>query len=551
MSKVFDLVMGLFREPGLISELRERALPDDVALLIRIAAGESAAIENAAESAGEPADVLVEASVFFLQQILFAPGADSYRVLGVAADAPQDQLRENYRWLMKWLHPDRNQDGWETVYADRVNIAWQDLKTIQRRAEYDRNSPVAAAMLPAVISGARRATPMETSYGRPWLSGSVVRRLPALVLGTLGIAAISVVGLTYWAQTQTERELSEKRRDRAQLGTSLATATAPARSGPDLPLPTTPEAQVVVADPAPVVAPDLPAPSSIGQATELAASDPGRPAPTSEERADSSALAVPAATPLDHSSLPALDLVSSSTPPADTGLAADNAVAASLPPPVRRVTQAEPVAVVKSAQQMEPEADASAPARVPAVATATVVPAAIIKPSVPAPLPVPTPVAANPTVATAATVKSPAPAPAPAVPLHQTVPEVSVAVAESAPLVPNRGDAEALVREFAAAYAAGDLARFDRLFSGSDLRTVDVSAMRSRFDSTEMRFIEIRQLDWYDDSQSVRARAAYKDTYVRLGERRAVTESGSIEWVISVHAGDARIARVDRDATVR
>ena len=107
------------------------------------------------------------------------------------------------------------------------------------------------------------------------------------------------------------------------------------------------------------------------------------------------------------------------------------------------------------------------------------------------------------------------------------------------------------MREFAAAYAAGDLARFDRLFSGSDLRTVDVSAMRSRFDSTEMRFIEIRQLDWYDDSQSVRARAAYKDTYVRLGERRAVTESGSIEWVISVHAGDARIARVDRDATVR
>ena len=31
---------------------------------------------------------------------------------------------------------------------------------------------------------------------------------------------------------------------------------------------------------------------------------------------------------------------------------------------------------------------------------------------------------------------------------------------------PERADAEALVREFAAAYAAGDLARFDRLFVG-------------------------------------------------------------------------------------
>lgn len=587
MSKVFDLVLALFREPGLIAELRDHALPDDVGLVIRIAAGEAAALVNAAESTGESSEVMVEASVFYLQQILFAPNADPYRVLGAAADASQDLLRENYRWLMKWLHPDRNQDGWEAVYADRVNMAWQDLKTPERRADYDRNSPVASAMLPVAVLGTRRVTPMRAGHGGPLLSGTAVRRLPALVLGALGIAALSVIGLTYWAQTQTERELSQMRRDRAQPGTSLAIATTPAQAGPDLPTPTTPttpEVELVAAAPTVAVSPDSPAKSSAGQETELVASNLVRTSPNVEVRAGSSEGAMPAAAPQDQDSLPVLAVVSS-TPQAGAGLPAESAVAASLPPTVRPLQQPEPVAAVKSPGQIEPASDVSALASLPAAATATVVPAAIIKPSVSAPLSVPMPVAANPTAATAAPIKplvqvpapasaallrSPAPAPAPApiaaAPLRPSVPapapasiaplqplisEGSAVVAEPAQPVPAQGDAEALVREFAAAYAAGDLARFDRLFSGSDLRTVDVSAMRSRFDSTELRFIEIQQLEWLDDNRSVRARAAYKDTYVRRGERRAVTESGVIEWVISVHAGDARIASVDLDVTDR
>jgi len=122
------------------------------------------------------------------------------------------------------------------------------------------------------------------------------------------------------------------------------------------------------------------------------------------------------------------------------------------------------------------------------------------------------------------------------------------AITEPPQPAPARDDAESLVREFAAAYAAGDLARFDRLFSGSDLRALGLGDMRSRFNSTEMRFLEIRQLNWQDDSQSMRARAMFKDTFVPRGERRAVTESGVMEWVIRVHAGDARIASVARNA---
>ena len=209
-SDSFDLVLAVFREPARIAEIRERPLPEDVARVIRLAAGEASALEDAVRSTGENEEKLVEASVFFLQQILFAPGADSYRVLGAASNSQQDRLRENYRWLMKWLHPDRNQDGWEAVYADRVNIAWQDLKTPSRRADYDEKS----AVIPTVGVSTElvlRTRQTQAAPSAPILSGSTVRLLPAFILGGLGLGAVAVISLMYWSQIQTQKQLAASR----------------------------------------------------------------------------------------------------------------------------------------------------------------------------------------------------------------------------------------------------------------------------------------------------------------------------------------------------
>ncbi len=52
-------------------------------LLIRIVAGDEHALGLAQLSTGEPGRVLREAAAFYIQQVLFAPGSSSYRVLGV------------------------------------------------------------------------------------------------------------------------------------------------------------------------------------------------------------------------------------------------------------------------------------------------------------------------------------------------------------------------------------------------------------------------------------------------------------------------------------
>lgn len=200
-----ESVISLFRDPTRVEEWRARALPDGLSAVIRIAAGDEELASAWASESGESAATVADACVFFLQQVLFAPGSDSYRVLGVPPDAPQAKLREHYGLLMRWLHPDRQgEDGWESVYADRVNQAWQDLKTPQRRAEYDAQPRGAAT------PGSRRSTslaPYRAPPGlaqpparAPVLSGSMVQRLPAITLGVLGLVALATVALVYWSR---------------------------------------------------------------------------------------------------------------------------------------------------------------------------------------------------------------------------------------------------------------------------------------------------------------------------------------------------------------
>ncbi len=130
--------LELAETPALVGMFRRQKLPDDILLLIRIAAGNEEAVADAAARTGRSGESLREASVLYLQQILFQPEADPYRVLGASAATPQDQLHQHMRWLMKWLHPDRDRDDWESAFAERVSGAWEALKTAERRASYDR-----------------------------------------------------------------------------------------------------------------------------------------------------------------------------------------------------------------------------------------------------------------------------------------------------------------------------------------------------------------------------------------------------------------------------
>ncbi|PRH83414.1 J domain-containing protein [Arenimonas caeni] len=256
MGQALEQALAFWRAPALLAAARQRPLPADVLEVVRIAAGDRAAAEFAAAALGASVDDIAEAAPFYLQQLLFAPGADSYRVLGVNPDAPDARIKDHYRWLVRWLHPDRNADEWEALYADRVNRAWQDLRQPDKRAAYDavlagagdewadtgRVGPEAPTTRPVRPAGGPSGPALHQS---PVLSARTTRRLPILVLGSFGLLAGAALALMWYAQTPRSPRVP-------QSPPPVAAAPAPEpRSAPESAV-----ALAVAAEPAPAVEPD-------------------------------------------------------------------------------------------------------------------------------------------------------------------------------------------------------------------------------------------------------------------------------------------------------
>ena len=118
-----DVALDMMQRPLLAKHAQRTPLPEDVLQLIRIAAGSEEDIVWASRTRARPADEIREAAVTFLQQVLFCPGADNYRLLGLGPSTTAEELHEHRRWLLKWLHPDRNPNKWESQLFQRVSHA--------------------------------------------------------------------------------------------------------------------------------------------------------------------------------------------------------------------------------------------------------------------------------------------------------------------------------------------------------------------------------------------------------------------------------------------
>jgi hypothetical protein len=139
------MAIDLMHVPSQVRLMRSVPVPDGVLTLLRIAAGDEEATSEATEAAGRSRETVREAAAFFIEQILFYPDADSYRVLGARPEATEAELRRNMVLLLRWLHPDLHPRGQRSVFAARVTRAWDDLKTRDRRAAYDRSKRIALA----------------------------------------------------------------------------------------------------------------------------------------------------------------------------------------------------------------------------------------------------------------------------------------------------------------------------------------------------------------------------------------------------------------------
>jgi hypothetical protein len=140
--QALDLALDLARKPALAPVIRGQPLPPDTLVLIRLAAGCEETGVEAAQTTGVPKERLREAATLYLKMVLLHPGCDSYRILGVLPKAPRGQMREHMRWLVRWLHPDRNNNGPESAFVQQVLAAWREVERDGRKpSEPARRQP--------------------------------------------------------------------------------------------------------------------------------------------------------------------------------------------------------------------------------------------------------------------------------------------------------------------------------------------------------------------------------------------------------------------------
>lgn len=201
MSDAVDLMLGVFRSPARSMVLRARELPDGILDVIRIAADDATAIAAASASTGLDNDDLHLAAGLLLHNLCFFDGADAYRTLGVQPQDDAVQIKLHYRWLVRWLHPDRGPENLHGVFADRVNHAWNAIRTPERRARYDQSlhatGDAGAASVFLVDTSALLRAWSEPAPGALF-SARAVQRLPRLVAAGAGTIALATLALGAW-----------------------------------------------------------------------------------------------------------------------------------------------------------------------------------------------------------------------------------------------------------------------------------------------------------------------------------------------------------------
>lgn len=98
--------LSMLEQPNTAKLARASRLPEGMAFLLEIAAGDAHALSHAIQLTGRTDATLRKAAGFFIEQVLLHPGGDSYRILGSNRRTPLGELRRNMALIMRWLHPD-------------------------------------------------------------------------------------------------------------------------------------------------------------------------------------------------------------------------------------------------------------------------------------------------------------------------------------------------------------------------------------------------------------------------------------------------------------
>jgi hypothetical protein len=167
-----DVVLAVFRQPTTFAAPKHGMLPPGMLDIIKAAAGDEDTLNVFSEQKNLSAEQIKQASQFYLQKLLTTAGADNHRKLGLDYGATSLQIKDHKRWLLKWLHPDRNPSKWESLLFVEVGKAAVQIEALK---------PV----LPALPVVERR---QSKSRRKTW--GHAERRRPIFSLASFMKSAI-------------------------------------------------------------------------------------------------------------------------------------------------------------------------------------------------------------------------------------------------------------------------------------------------------------------------------------------------------------------------
>lgn len=174
------MAMELFSAPALANRLRRAPPHEDVITIIKAAAGDEAALGCFPVHVSADPVRAREAAAFYLQQVHLRPEASDHQVLGLEPTSSLEKVKEHKRWLLKWLHPDRNNNRWEQAYFERIVAAAARIE--QEHALPADVQPPAAPRQPRRQN--RNASAVRFAAKRPELKhkrGSTSSKITALV----------------------------------------------------------------------------------------------------------------------------------------------------------------------------------------------------------------------------------------------------------------------------------------------------------------------------------------------------------------------------------
>jgi hypothetical protein len=126
-----QLALELYKNPALMRSIVSRPIPSDILSVLRVVSGSETDRNKASALQGTSPELLRVACAFYLQSVMLGGRSSDTRLLGLPEVFSVEILRLHKRLILKWLHPDVNNNKWESQLCNRVVEAAARLEAVE------------------------------------------------------------------------------------------------------------------------------------------------------------------------------------------------------------------------------------------------------------------------------------------------------------------------------------------------------------------------------------------------------------------------------------